>query len=68
VTYDADGVTLAMQGKALASAGVGDTIAVQNPVSRKVIQTVVAGPGQAVVGPAAGQLKLAHPSVRYAAR
>lgn len=68
VTYDADGVSLSMQGKAMGSAGVGEMLAVQNPVSKKIVQTVVAGPGQAVVGPGAGQLKSANHSARYAAR
>jgi flagella basal body P-ring formation protein FlgA len=68
VTYDADGVSLEMQGKAMGAAAVGDTLAVQNLVSKKVIQTVVTGPGQAVVGPQADQMKSARTSVRYAAR
>jgi flagella basal body P-ring formation protein FlgA len=57
-----------MQGKAMGQAGVGDTLSVQNPTSKKVIQAVATGPGQAVVGPAADQLKLSRPTVRYAAR
>ena len=67
VTYEADGVSLALQGKAMGAAGVGETLAVQNTASKKIIQAMVTGPGQAVVGPAADQLKSAR-STRYAAR
>lgn len=67
VTYEAGGVSLALQGKAMAAAGVGETLAVQNTVSKKVVQAVVTGPGQAVVGPAAEQLQASH-SLRYAVR
>lgn len=67
VTYENDGVSLALQGKANASGGVGDAIAVLNTVSRRTIQAVVIGPGEAVVGPAADALKSARPA-RYAAR
>lgn len=68
VSYDAEGVSLSMQGKAMGSAGVGETLAVQNPASKKVVQAVVTGPGQAVVGPGADQLRSANHSARYAAR
>jgi len=68
VSYDADGVSLSMQGKAMGAAGVGETLAVQNTASKKIVQTVVTGPGQAAVGPAADQLKAAARSTRVAAR
>jgi flagella basal body P-ring formation protein FlgA len=42
-------------------------LAVQNTVSKKVVQTLVTGPGQAVVGPQADELKSAR-SLRYAVR
>ncbi len=67
VTYDAGGVSLTLEGKAMAAAGVGESLAVLNPVSKKIIQTVATGPGQAVVGPAAVEMKI-NRSVRYAAR
>ena len=67
VLYEADGVSLALQGKAMGSAGVGESLAVQNTASKKIIQAMVTGPGQAVVGPAADQMKTVR-STRYAAR
>jgi flagella basal body P-ring formation protein FlgA len=67
VTFDADGIVLALQAKAMSAAGVGELLNVQNIDSKKVIQAVVSGPGQAVVGPAANTLKAAGPS-RYALR
>lgn len=67
LTYEADGVSLALQGKALSGGGVGETINVQNPSSKKIVQAVVTGPGQAVVGPAADQMKQLR-STRYALR
>ena len=67
VTYEADGISLTLQGKAMGAAGVGETLPVQNTVSKKVVQTVAVGPGQAVAGPQADQFKSTH-SLRYAAR
>jgi flagella basal body P-ring formation protein FlgA len=68
VTYAEDGVSLSLQGKATTAAGVGETINVQNTASKKVIQAVVTGPGQAVVGPSATRLRAASPPGRFALR
>lgn len=57
VTYDDGQIALSLQAKAAATAGVGDTISAQNLASKKLIQAVVTGPGQAVAGPAALALK-----------
>ena len=67
VVYENEGVSLALQGKAMGSAGVGEALAVQNTASKKIIQAMVTGPGQAVVGPAADRMKTDR-STRYAAR
>lgn len=67
LVFENGGVSLTLQAKAMSGGAVGDTIGVQNVSSRKTIQAVVAGPGQAVVGPAADQLKLTRTS-RYALR
>jgi len=67
VTYDNEGVSLSLQAKAMAGGAVGETISVQNVTSKKIVQAVVVGPGQAAVGPAAEQLKLVRGS-RYASR
>ena len=67
VAYEAEGISLSLQGKAMTAAGVGEAVSVQNTQSKKVVQAMVTGPGQAVVGPAADQMKTAR-STRYAAR
>jgi len=67
VTFAAEGITLSLQGRAMQAAGVGELLNVQNTASKKIVQAVVAGPGQAVVGPLAERLKAAGPS-RYALR
>lgn len=66
VVYENEGISLALQGKAMASASVGDTLTVQNIQSKKVLQAVAVGPGQAVVGPVADQLRAAP--TRFALR
>ena len=67
ITYEDGGISLVLQGKAMAAASLGETLAVQNIASKKIIQAVASGPGQAVVGPAADQLK-ALPRTQYALR
>jgi flagella basal body P-ring formation protein FlgA len=67
VSFEADGVSLSLQGKALTAAGLGESLNVENTQSKKVIQAVVTGPGLAVVGPAAQDLKSSH-STRVASR
>lgn len=68
LTYEAEGISLALQAKAVSGGGVGETINVQNVSSKKIVQAVVTGPGQATVGPAADQLKLLNRSTRVALR
>lgn len=67
VTFQDAGVALSLQAKALAAAAIGETLNVQNTASKKIIQAVAAGPGLAVVGPAAEGLKTAG-AARYAVR
>ncbi|WP_411286624.1 flagellar basal body P-ring formation chaperone FlgA [Phenylobacterium sp.] len=67
ITYQDGGISLSLQGKAMTAAGVGEMVNVQNTTSKKVVQALVTGPGQAVVGPAADQIKLTRSS-RYALR
>lgn len=59
VAYEASGISLVLQGKALKDAAMGESVQVLNPQSKKVIEAVVAGPGRAVVGPRADALKTA---------
>jgi flagella basal body P-ring formation protein FlgA len=61
VAYRMGGVNLVLQGKALGSASVGDTVRVLNPASKKVFEAVASGPGQAVVGPSADRLRSPSP-------
>lgn len=67
VSFQAEGVSLSLQGKALGGAGVGETFNVENTQSKKIIQAVVIGPGQAAVGPTALEMKAAR-STRIASR
>ncbi|RAK58035.1 flagellar basal body P-ring formation chaperone FlgA [Phenylobacterium deserti] len=66
VVFEADGISLSLQGKAMTAGAVGEAISVQNPASKKILQAVVTGPGQAAVGPAA--IPASRSTTRYAAR
>jgi flagella basal body P-ring formation protein FlgA len=68
VTYDDGGISLSLQGKAMANAATGDVFAVQNTLSKKIIQAVATGPGAAAVGPQAQSLQARSQPVRFAAR
>ena len=57
VTFSQDGLSLTLQAKALGDAAAGQPVSVINPASKKIIQAIAAGPGQALVGPAADQIK-----------
>jgi len=59
VAYEADGVRLVLQGKALGPAAAGQAFTVINPGSKKEIQAIATGPGEAVVGPQADRLRRA---------
>jgi flagella basal body P-ring formation protein FlgA len=67
VTWQDGGVSLSLQGKAAANAALGESFPVQNPASKKVVQALATGPGQALIGPAADRYQAArHP--QFAAR
>ena len=69
VTYEDAGVALTLQGKAMAAGTVGESLMVQNTASKKIIETVVTGPGSTAVGPQAMRLKAnRNNTLRYAAR
>lgn len=59
VTYAMNGMSLTLQAKALTDAAAGQSLSVMNTASKKIIQAVATGPGQAVVGPEADQIKAA---------
>jgi flagella basal body P-ring formation protein FlgA len=59
VVFEAPGISLVLQGKAMKDAAVGEQVQVLNPQSKKVIEAVASAPGRAVVGPRADVLKAA---------
>lgn len=57
VTWSQNGLSLTLSGIAQKDGAVGDVIQVQNTASKKLIDAVVTGPGRAVSGQAAAQLR-----------
>ena len=57
VGYHTEGVSLILQGRAMADAAAGEPVAIQNMTSKKVIQAIVSGPDEAVVGPEAEAIR-----------
>lgn len=62
VNFRAEGLSLTLQAKAQNNAAAGQSVTLINTESKKVIEAVAVGPGQAVVGPAADQIRAARPS------
>jgi flagella basal body P-ring formation protein FlgA len=67
VAYEADGVRLAITGRAQGNAAAGQPVAVLNLQSRRMIDAVAVGPGRAVAGPAARAARL-DAAQQFAAR
>jgi flagella basal body P-ring formation protein FlgA len=53
VAFEDSGIRLVLQAKAMTGAAAGESLNVMNPNSRKIIQVVAVGPGEAAVGPSA---------------
>lgn len=65
VVYSDGAISVALTGKAMAAATLGEQVPIQNPSSKKVISAIAVGPGQAMVGPAAYRFRANR---QYAAR
>ncbi len=57
VAFEQDGINLVLQGKAMSDAVLGEPVEVMNLQSKKTIEAVASGPGRAVVGPRAEELR-----------
>ena len=59
VSFQADGISLSLQAKAVGAAAIGEPVDIQNTSSKKIIQAVATGPGQAIIGAQADQFRAA---------
>lgn len=57
VTWGSKGMALTVTGIATRDAAIGDAVQLQNPTSKKMIDAVITGPGEALAGPAADQFR-----------
>ncbi|MBW8881966.1 MAG: flagellar basal body P-ring formation protein FlgA [Asticcacaulis sp.] len=57
VTWSSGALSLTVAAIAQKDAAVGDLIQVQNPTSKKLVDVVVTGPGQAITGPNAARYR-----------
>ncbi len=57
VTWASNGMALSMTGIASKDGAIGDLIQIQNPTSKKMVDAIVTGPGEALTGPAADELR-----------
>ncbi len=64
VTWSDGGLSLTMSGVAQKDAAVGDTVAVQNPTSKKMIDALIIGPGRGIAGPGADNYRATQLSSR----
>jgi flagella basal body P-ring formation protein FlgA len=64
VTWSAGGVSLTMSGIAQKDAAAGETVSIQNPSSKKMIDAVITGPGHGIAGPGADSYRTLQLSSR----
>ncbi len=64
VTWSDGGLSLTMSGVVQKDAAVGDTVAVQNPTSKKMIDALITGPGHGIAGPGADSYRATQLSSR----
>lgn len=66
VTYRDGTIVLSLEAKAMGNAAVGDLFTLQNTSSKKYIEAVATGPGKALTGPEAAQVRREPTSRRLA--
>ena len=66
VTYRDGSIVLSLEAKAMGNAAVGELFTLQNTSSKKSIEAVATGPGKALTGPEAAQVRRESTSRRLA--